>query len=45
MVSIQLIPPLVRATSWRWAFPLLALGPAAGVASIRALVSLRRRLA
>lgn len=45
MVSIQLIPPLVRATSWRWAFPMLAIGPAAGVASIRALVTLRRRLA
>lgn len=43
MVSIQLVPPLVRNTSWQWAFPLLALGPAAGVASIRALVSLRRR--
>jgi MFS family permease len=45
MVSIQLVPPVVRATSWQWAFPMLALGPAAGVASIRALVNLRRRLA
>jgi MFS family permease len=44
MVSIQLVPPLVRVTSWQWAFPMLALGPAAGVASIRALVRLRRRL-
>jgi MFS family permease len=44
MISIQLVPPLVRATSWQWAFPMLALGPAAGVASIRALVRLRQRL-
>jgi MFS family permease len=44
MVSIQLVPPLVRATtSWQWAFPMLALGPAAGVASIRALVRSRTR--
>jgi MFS family permease len=45
MISIQLVPPLVHATSWRWAFPMLALGPAAGVASIRALVRLKQRLA
>jgi MFS family permease len=45
MVSIQLVPPLVRATSWQWAFPMLALGPVAGVASIRALVRLRNRFA
>jgi MFS family permease len=42
MVSIQLIPPLVRAIGWQWAFPVLALGPAFGVASIRWLVSGRR---
>lgn len=45
MISIQLVPPLVRSTSWQWAFPMLALGPIAGVASIRSLVQLRRRLA
>jgi MFS family permease len=45
MISIQLVPPLVRSTSWQWAFPMLALGPMAGVASIRSLVQLRRRLA
>src|SRR6185295_11911291 len=33
MVSIQLIPPLVAHTGWRWAFPMLALGPVVGVAS------------
>jgi MFS family permease len=45
MISIQLVPPLVRSTSWQWAFPMLAFGPAAGVASIRALVRMRQRLA
>jgi MFS family permease len=44
MLSIQLVPPLVSETSWQWAFPMLALGPAAGVASIRALVRARRAL-
>lgn len=44
MLSIQLVPPLVRTTSWQWAFPMLALGPIAGVASIRALVRVRQRL-
>ena len=46
MISIQLVPPVVRVTtSWQWAFPMLALGPAAGVASIRALVRSRQRAA
>ena len=45
MISIQLVPPIVHKTSWQWAFPMLALGPAAGVASIRALVRLRRHAA
>jgi hypothetical protein len=45
MISIQLVPPLVRQASWQWAFPMLALGPVAGVASIRALVRLKRRVA
>jgi MFS family permease len=44
MLSIQLVPPMVHHASWQWAFPMLALGPAAGVASIRALVRLRRRV-
>jgi MFS family permease len=44
MISIQLVPPLVRSTSWQWAFPVLALGPAAGVASVRALVRSRQRV-
>jgi MFS family permease len=37
MVTIQTIPHLVDAFGWPWAFPLLALGPAAGIASIRRL--------
>ena len=41
MVSIQLVPPLAAAAGWRWAFPLLALGPACGIAAIRRLARLR----
>jgi MFS family permease len=40
-VSIQLVPPLVDRIGWRWAFPVLALGPACGIASIRRLARLR----
>ncbi|MEM7581867.1 MAG: MFS transporter [Acidobacteriota bacterium] len=36
-VTIQLVPELVAGFGWRWAFPLLALGPAAGIAAIRRL--------
>ncbi|HEY6220156.1 MAG TPA: MFS transporter, partial [Gemmatimonadaceae bacterium] len=42
MVSIQLIPPVVARVGWQWAFPILALGPVFGVASIRRLVRFRR---
>jgi len=37
MVTIQLIPVLVTLVGWPLAFPVLALGPAAGIASIRLL--------
>jgi MFS family permease len=37
MVTIQTVPHIVDAFGWPWAFPLLALGPAAGIASIRRL--------
>jgi MFS family permease len=37
-VSIQLVPPLADAIGWRWAFAVLALGPAFGVWSVRRLV-------
>ena len=41
-VSIQMVPPVVAVAGWRWAFPMLAIGPALGIASIRALVRARR---
>lgn len=43
-VTIQLVPPVVEAVGWRWAFPLLALGPVAGIAAIRRLLTLKRQL-
>jgi len=38
MVTIQGIPWLAQLVGWRWAFAALALGPAAGIASIRRAV-------
>jgi MFS family permease len=43
MVSIQLVPPIVSLAGWRWAFPMLALGPAAGIAAIRRLARMHHR--
>ena len=40
-LTIQLIPPVVQAVGWGWAFPLLAVGPAAGIAAIRRLLTLK----
>ena len=37
MVTIQAVPVMVEAVAWRWAFAFLALGPAAGIWSIRRL--------
>jgi MFS family permease len=37
MISIQLVPPVAASVGWRWAFVMLAAGPAAGIASIRRL--------
>jgi MFS family permease len=42
MISIQLVPPVQHIVGWRWAFAMLALGPLAGIASIRRLSRLRR---
>lgn len=39
MVTIQLIPMLAQTVGWPLAFPVLALGPAAGIAAIRRLGS------
>jgi MFS family permease len=42
-VTIQLVPELARAYGWRLAFPVLALGPAAGIAATARLLRSRRR--
>lgn len=39
-ISIQLIPPIVAQVGWRFAFPLLAIGPAIGILVIRRLRAL-----
>jgi MFS family permease len=41
MVTLQLVPAVAGVAGWRWAFPLLALGPLAGIAAIRRLARLR----
>ena len=42
MVTIQLVPELVDAVSWRFAFAFLALGPAAGIVAMRRLTIARQ---
>ena len=37
MISIQLVPPVVDAVGWAYAFPMLALGPMFGITAIRRL--------
>jgi MFS family permease len=34
MATIQLVPVMAEAVGWAWAFPILAVGPAAGIAAI-----------
>jgi MFS family permease len=41
-ITIQLVPRLAESVGWAWAFPILAIGPALGIASIRRLVAGRR---
>ena len=36
-ITIQLVPVIVALTGWKYAFPALALGPAAGIVAIRRL--------
>jgi MFS family permease len=43
MASIQLVPRLVAAVGWRWAFVALAVGPAFGIAAMGRLLRLRVR--
>lgn len=38
-ISIQIVPLLVNAVGWRWAFPMLAAGPLLGILAIRRLRS------
>jgi len=42
IVTIQLVPHLVNAVTWRWAFAILALGPAFGIMAMQRLATLRR---
>jgi MFS family permease len=44
MVTIQGIPVVAARIGWQWAFALLAIGPVLGIASVRSLVRLKRRL-
>jgi sugar phosphate permease len=44
MVTIQGLPLLTETVGWAWAFPVLALGPAAGILAIRRLSAARRGL-
>ena len=37
LATIQLVPALAAAWGWQWAFPVLALGPAFGIAAIARL--------
>jgi MFS family permease len=41
MVTIQAVPAVVDVVEWRWGFAFLALGPAAGVWSIRRLAAVQ----
>ena len=41
MVTLQLVPVLAEQGGWRWAFPVLALGPVAGIGAIRRLARSR----
>jgi MFS family permease len=41
MVTIQGLPILTEAVGWRWTFPILALGPVFGIASISRLIRFR----
>ncbi len=36
-ITIQCIPPLVQWIGWQWVFPVLAIGPALGILSVRRL--------
>jgi MFS family permease len=41
-VTIQLVPRIAEQAGWQWAFPVLALGPAFGIAAMRGFRRIRR---
>jgi len=41
MVTIQLVPLIAEVAGWRWAFPILAAGPAFGIGAMRRLMRAR----
>jgi MFS family permease len=41
MLPMQLVPALARMSGWRWSFAILAIGPAAGIWSVRRLARSR----
>ena len=43
MVTIQGLPMIAARIGWQWTFAVLALGPAAGIAAIRMLASVKRQ--
>jgi MFS family permease len=45
MASMQLVPYLVQMVGWRWAFAMLAAGPALGIVAMQRLLELRRAAA
>jgi sugar phosphate permease len=41
MVTIQAVPAIAEVAGWRWAFPVLAAGPAFGIGAMRRLMRVR----
>jgi MFS family permease len=41
MVTIQIVPAIAEVAGWRWAFPILAVGPAFGIGAMRRLMRVR----
>ncbi len=41
MVTIQIVPAIADVAGWRWAFPVLAAGPAFGIGAMRRLMRVR----
>ena len=42
MVTIQVVPAIAEFAGWRWAFPILAAGPAFGIGAMQRLMRVRR---